>query len=215
MIAIRRLISVIMRHLPGLLLVLALPALPAQRDWNFRVLLEGREIGQHRFSLRETGGTRELRSEASFDVRWLFINAYRYRHEALERWQGDCLRSLAAQTLTNGREQVVKARAEGDGLIVEHTKGRDAHEGCVMSFAYWNPKMLQARRLLNSQTGELIPVQITPRGEETLAANGKTLATQRYRVTAPKLQIDLWYADGHWVALEALTGGKRLRYELI
>jgi hypothetical protein len=30
------------------------------------------------------------------------------------------------------------------------------------------------------------------------------------------MQIDLWYANGQWLALEALVpGGRRLRYELI
>ena len=33
---------------------------------------------------------------------------------------------------------------------------------------------------------------------------------------AEQVQIDLWYADGQWIALEALAlGGRRLRYELI
>ena len=45
-------------------------------------------------------------------------------------------------------------------------------------------------------------------------SNGLLSAT-RHRLSAPNLQIDLWYADGRWVALEAPTpGGRTLRYEL-
>ena len=85
-----------------------------------------------------------------------------------------------------------------------------------MSFAYWNPQILSERRLLNSQTGELLPVTITPQGEETLEVRGRRLTAQHHRISAPSLEIDLWYADGRWIALEApARGGRRLRYELM
>jgi len=84
-----------------------------------------------------------------------------------------------------------------------------------MSFAYWDPRILTARRLLNSQTGELLPVQVATLGEETLDVRGQRVAAQRHRISGPQLQIDLWYSAGGWVALEALAqGGRRLRYEL-
>ena len=96
---------------------LALPAAAEVRTWNFRVLLDDREIGEHQYTLRATGGQHELLSQAHFDVRLLFLNAYRYRHEALERWDGNCLQSLSARTETNGERQAVSAAAR-DGRLV-------------------------------------------------------------------------------------------------
>jgi hypothetical protein len=196
-------------------LFLASPAAQAEvRSWNFRVLLDDRDIGQHRFTLVGSGPTRELSSEARFDVRLLFINAYRYRHEALERWNGNCLQSLVSRTETNGASQSVTAAARGNRLSVERPEGSDEHEGCVMSFAYWNPQILRERRLLNSQTGELLPVSVTPEGEETVHVHGQRFTAQRYRIRAPSLEIDLWYAGERWIRLEApAQGGRRLRYE--
>jgi hypothetical protein len=198
-------------------LCLALPAAASGiQTWNFRVLLDDRDIGEHRFTLRTSGGERELRSEARFDVRLLVLNVYRYRHEALERWEGHCLRSLVARTETNGETQSVNAAARDGRLVVERAQARDAHDGCVMSFAYWNPQILTAQRLLNSQTGEVLPVKVTPQGEQTLSVRGERRPAQRHRIEAPGLQIDLWYTDGQWVALEApAAGGRRLRYELM
>ena len=84
-----------------------------------------------------------------------------------------------------------------------------------MSFAYWDPRILEATRLLNSQTGELVPVAVTDQGTETVTVRGAERPATRHRITGPGLSIDLWYADGRWVALEALAdGGRRLRYEL-
>ena len=86
-------------------ILLALGACAASantRSWDFRVLLDGSEIGEHRYELREEGESRALRSTAQYRVRLLVIDAFRYRHEASERWRGDCLESLASQTDTNG-----------------------------------------------------------------------------------------------------------------
>ena len=113
------------------------------------------------------------------------------------------------------RQVLGPAGVPGDRLVVERPDRRDEHRGCVMSFAYWNPGILQASALLNSQTGELVPVTITAQGDDRVEVRGRTLTAQRHRIVAPQLRIDLWYADGQWVALEApAQGGRRLRYEL-
>ena len=189
------------------------------RSWDFRVLLDGAEIGEHRFTLKQDGDARELRSTAQYRVRVLLIEAYRYRHEASERWRGDCLEAIASQTETNGEREAVNAVLRDGRLSVERQQGgrtaRDEHAGCVMSFAYWNPRMLKAQRLINSQTGELLPVRIAALGEESVPVRGRPLRAERHQLTGPGLKIDLWYADGEWVALEApARGGRLLRYEL-
>jgi len=189
---------------------------PDARNWNFRVLLDGREIGRHVFELRTLGDEQELRSEARFSVDVLFFNAYRYAHDATERWRGGCLRSLVSKTDTNGTLEAVKAAPHEGRLVVEKAAGREVHEGCVKSFAYWDPAMLRASRLLNSQSGDLLPVTVTQEGDETIEVRGRPVLAQRHRLVAPNLRIDLWYAAGQWVALESpAAGGRRLRYQLL
>lgn len=197
------------------MLVLAAPASAAAGDWNFRVMLDDREIGRHRYQLVPRDDGLELRSEARFDVRLWFVSAYRYEHEAVEHWQGGCLRTLQSQTVTNGERIAVSAREQDGHLAVERPAGHDLHAGCVRSFAYWDPDILEARALLNSQTGELVPVQVTRMGAEAVTVQGRSVLASRHRITGTGLQIDLWYVGERWVALEALTdGGRRLRYEL-
>lgn len=193
------------RLLLAVALILAATAAPAAgaqgRAWDFRVLLDDAEIGWHRFTLRAAAAGRELRSEARFEVRFLAVPVYRYEHEATELWRDGCLRELASRTDENGKRQSVN--------------WRDAEHGCQMSFAYWNPKILKAERLLNAQTGELLPVSVQPLGEESIQVRGRTVRAQRYRLDGPQLAIDIWLDDGEWVALEsAAKGGRRLRYEL-
>jgi hypothetical protein len=200
----------------ALLLSVTLPChASSDGNWNFRVTLDGREIGSHRYTLEPGGQGSVLRSQADFDVRFLFVTAYRYDHEAVERWQDGCLRSLDSRTDTNGEVVAVNAIAGDGGLAVARPEGRDVHRGCIRSFAYWDRQLMESDRLLNSQTGELVPVQVTPQGQERVRVRGDERVASRYRISGPNLQIDVWYADGDWVGLEALTdGGRRLRYEL-
>ena len=184
--------------------------------WLFRVYLDDREIGYHEFSVVERDGRRDVVTTARFDVRILFFNAYSYDHKNRESWSGDCLQELEAVTDDNGTEYRLSGEARADGFLLQ--VNRDAERigsGCVRTFAYWNPAILDARHLLNSQTGELTPVSIHANGPETVEIGPHRVAAERYTIETDDGPIRLWYAPGgrHWLALEAETaGGRTLRY---
>jgi hypothetical protein len=186
------------------------------RNWNFSVYLDDKPIGYHHFELRQQGERSELRSTARFDVKVLFINAYKYVHDDSESWQGDCLQSMTASTDDNGKQLSVKATKQGDEVGVTNREHHYTLPGCVMSFAYWNPLMLQQTHLLNAQTGEYDAVTIKLIGEVTLQVRGINQLVKQYRLTGNKLSIDLWYSPaGEWLALQSTTeSGRRLRYVL-
>ena len=77
------------------------------REWNFTAYLDDSRIGYHRFLLTEHDGQRELVSEARFNVKFLFINAYRYAHDDRERWRGDCLVRIAFEVLQLGVKALI------------------------------------------------------------------------------------------------------------
>ncbi len=204
----------------------------ATQKWDFEVFLDDALIGHHHYVLRDSGAgavgdaERELKIEARFNVKVLFINAYRYTHDASERWRGNCLAALNARTDDNGAKSEVATAPRGEGLVVATVAAataataaapvREPVDGCVMSFAYWNPEMLRQKRLLNSQTGKIETVSITALGEEKITVRGTPMPATRYRVSGAKHPIDLWYgADRSWLALQStLEGGRRLRYQL-
>ncbi len=195
----------------------ALPGAAQAQEWNFEVTLDGKPIGEHRFSVRRTGEGRQVTSEAGFDVRLLGLSVYRYRHRAVEQWRGDCLRELDASTDDDGEASRVRARPEGDGLAVAVGGGAPQRlEGCVMSFAYWNPAIRAQARLLNAQTGRYENVQVRAAGGGTVEARGRRVAAVRWRIEGPAQPIDVWYTpEGEWLALDSVVdGGRRLSYRL-
>jgi len=192
--------------LPLLFTALAADAWAAPLEWNFRVLLDDQPIGQHRFSLSDAAnGDRTLISDAEFAVKIIGITAYRYRHQAIEQWQGDCLRALASTTDNDGKPSRVSA--DRDGAL---------GDGCLMSFAYWNPALLTQTRLFNPQTGHIDTVQVRAAGNGTLTVRGAAVAATRYRIVSAAPPIDVWYAaNGDWIGLDSIVaGGRKLSYRL-
>jgi len=191
---------------------------PASGEWNFRVLLDDSPIGEHRFALAANGEERRLTSEAAFAVKLLGVTVYRYRHSATEQWRGDCLRQLASKTDDDGTPEKVDASATGDNnaLTVTTAKGTQSLDGCVMSFAYWNPAIRKQERLLNSQSGKVEAVQVSRAGSGTVEVRGQPVAATRWRIATPAQPIDIWYsAEGEWIGLDStVSGGRKLSYRL-
>lgn len=206
------------RLLLALLVILpTFAAAETTRIWSYQALLDGKPIGTHRFAVFSDGQEARVESDASFRVKILFVEAYRYKHQAREYWRGDCLQSINSSTRENGdRYQVDGAVRDGLFQLTTRTSGKTL-KGCVMSFAYWNPRLLKQARLLNAQTGEYIPVRVESLGVETVQVRGVETRTNRYSLHADKMKIDIWYANAtEWVALESATeNGSILRYELV
>ena len=181
------------------------------KEWPFNVYLDGKEIGQHTFTLSENEGERELVSTANFNVKILFINAYRYTHVAREKWRGDCLASLDARTEENKEITVVKGKLEGDNFkvdvpIAKKPKPLQSLPACIMTFPYWNANMLAQNHLLNPQTGEWLDVKIRSLGNEKIEVRGQAVPAEHFKLEATKMKIDLWYSpDKEWLALTSTT----------
>jgi hypothetical protein len=188
----------------------------AQRAWNFDVILDGEVIGQHRFEIFERDKTRHVEIEANFDVRILFFNAYRYRHSNYEVWQGECLQSIRSHTNDNGDKEFVRGEMKDGFLKLQTDAGTETLQGCVRTFAYWDPAILNSNTLLNAQTGELQPVQVKDLGSKTIQVRGESVQARHYRIDTAKFSIELWYSlQQQWLALQSTTAnGAVLRYRL-
>lgn len=186
-------------------------------EWNFRVYLDDSEIGYHNFRLTEDAGHQQLVTEASFRVKFLFVTAYRYEHSNRETWQGDCLLEIDSRTDANGKTTSVRGLQGPDGFLLDATGERTAVNGCVKTFAYWNPDFLNESALLNSQTGELTDISVERLDAEQLTVLGEQVEARRYRLQAKDIDLDLWYSeDRRWLGLQSTTkSGRKLRYELI
>jgi hypothetical protein len=198
-----------------LLCLLPLAAHPnASQDWNFKVYLDDTPIGYHNFSIEQAEGVKTMSTLAQLDVTFLKIPLFRYRHENTETWSNQCLESITSITDQNGDEFRVQGSVTQTGFQVSANDQEKTLPPCISTFAYWDKSFLRHTRLLNSQTGEYLEVEVEDLGERSIAVNDATVSASHYRLTAEDLDIELWYAsDGQWLGLESTTGkGRRLRY---
>jgi Domain of unknown function (DUF6134) len=202
----------------ALLLCAVVPTLHAAtgREWRFEVFLDDKPIGFHEFRLSDAGEARELHSEARLRVKFLGLTVYDYAHRSEELWRDGCLQRIDARTDDNGEDSHVRGDVSNGRLQMKNATGAAGLPGCVMTFAYWNPAILQQQRLLNSQTGEYVDVSVQPLGESSPPQSGDPPAAH-YRIRSADVAIDLWYsADHDWLALSSITPeGYRLQYRRI
>ncbi|KAB2922597.1 MAG: hypothetical protein F9K25_19215 [Candidatus Contendobacter sp.] len=206
-------------------IVLATPGLgvatPSAKDeLTFEVSLDDRPIGVHRFRIADGGAMRVVESDASFDVKILRVPVYRYRHSNTETWQNGCLKQIDSETDANGTPYAVDLSKTATGYRIVTPHETQTYQGdCLMSFAYWDQRFLRQQRLLNTQTGELIAVEIQSLGESERKIANRTVPVKGFRVLAAPQNVDIkvFYhsVDGRWVALESvLENGRLLRYAL-
>jgi hypothetical protein len=188
----------------------------SSQTYDFKVYLGKDEIGRQRFDVSTEGEQTEVRVDAQFTVKFLYITVYTYRHTNVETWERTCLRKIHAETDDNGESFFVNGIVRNGKLQVQTQAGNWIGEGCIKTFAYWNPEWITDERLLNSQTGEYQPASILAVGEETIPVQGVPTRTTHRRIVTDKFTIDLWYTlNGRWVALHSTTKkGDILRYVL-
>jgi hypothetical protein len=188
-----------------------------KQEWQFRVTLDDKDIGYHHFSVKQEGEYQQLESEADFEYKLLFIKLYEYQHNNRELWKDDCLARIESVTNANGKPFSVSGQLEGENFNVNGSKGAASLPACVMTFAYWNPQFLQQAKLLNSQNGDFLSVEVSEAEIDSLTVRGRELPAWRYRLQAGELDMLLWYSEhDQWLALETVArGGRKLRYELM
>lgn len=186
------------------------------RQLTFDVFLDDRAIGYQRFDLQPTPEGLRVETRAEFEVKVLRITAFEYDHRNVETWRGRCLQAIDSRTRSNGKQFRVTGSVTADGFVVGGTAGNRHLSECVGTFAYWDRhQLLERDRLLNSQTGEYVPVQVRPLGPGRLRSGEREMVVERFQINGQGVDITLSYAadSGEWVALDSrLDGGRTLRY---
>jgi hypothetical protein len=191
-------------------------SLAQAQTWDFDVSMNGKPIGEHQFILSNLeNGDFHLKSEATFNVKFLSINVFKYHHQSDEIWSSNCLKQFEAKTQENSKKTLVSGIKDQNVFKVIAQKPLEISQSCVMTFAYWNPKILQQQKLLNPQTGEYLASNIAFLGKENIVVKGQSKSAEHYKIDTQKFKIDIWYSlEGEWLALQSLTSDGRIDYAL-
>ena len=127
-------------------------------------------------------------------------------------------RGLICLTLTEekGNVTTVAGRLDANAFAIDGPRGHERLESCVMTFAYWNPRVLKQSGLINFQTGAWTPITVHTLGKEQIDVRGKSVAADHFRIDTERNRIELWYSpEGEWIGLRSTTrNGHVLEYRL-
>ena len=215
--------------------LLGVSGLSQAQTWNFDIRLDGKPIGTHRFEVSGPPEARTVTSDATMAVKMLGLTVFRYRHQAQERWKGDCVDSIQSTTDDDGKAEKVDWRRDGGGGRTDAASGSAGEAGssaspgssasagdCVMSYAYWHPALVKQTRLLNPQTGKMDEVKVERLPDAAITVSGREVMAARWQlITKPPKgdaqRLTLWLDrnDQRWLGLDARVRGDRvLTYRL-
>lgn len=215
-----------MRTLTAMIaLVLSVAATASSANkWSFEVSLDDRVVGSHEFLVTNNGGVTIVQSDAQFDVKVLFFTAFRYQHNSEEQWVDNCVARIDATTSSNGKIVDIEGRRIDNALQLNSAEADEPLVGCIQTFAYWNPSILDAKYLLNPQTGEYVEIDVAPLGQERVYYAGKNVDARSFLISNQdsdenkRINIKLWYSADtmQWLGLRSLVkGGRVLEYKAL
>ena len=183
-------------------------------EWNFDAILNDKVIGQHTFIYENE----KTISNANFKFEYLFMD-FIYQHKSTETWEDSCLKTITSKTDDDGDLYEVSGHIEANQFLVTTNNETKELPVCVMTFAYGNPKILEQKKLMNSQNGEYLDVDIQFLREEKHMVKGKEVLTTLWQIEAKgangDLLVHLWYDEKmNWISLKSQTPIGDMQYIL-
>jgi len=196
------------------LLALFFSNLSFGKEWVFDAILNDEVVGQHSFVYENN----KTISKANFKFEFLLMD-FLYQHYSEETWDKNCLKSISSETDDDGDLYQVTGKLVADGFFVTSNHESTLLPQCIMTFAYGNPEILNQKKLLNSQNGEFLQVEVKLLREENFILRGEKIITNLWQISAESnngdLLIHLWYdIDMQWVGLITSTPIGDMYYQL-
>jgi len=195
-------------------LFLILSNIAFAKELVFDALLNGKTIGQHTFIIEDD----KTISKANFKFEFLLMDFF-YQHNSIETWDKNCLKSISSETDDDGDLYQVTGQVVADGFLVNSNQKSKLLPQCIMTFAYGNPEILNQKKLMNSQNGEFLDVDVKLLREENYILKGENIITNLWQISAESnngdMLIHLWYdKDMKWVGLKTSTPIGDMYYQL-
>lgn len=191
----------------------AQPSSPGRIE--FEVFRNGQPFGRQSVVVRDAGG--QLIAETSADLQAGLgpLRLFTYAQRCREVWREGRLAELNCATTKNGQRLVVEGASGTHRFHVRSPNGALAFEQGVLPTSWWSRPPLSTREMINTETGERLPVRVAFIGREAINVSGRTIMADRIRVNGT-LTLDLWYDDaGRWVNSAFTIDGQRITYRLV
>ena len=190
---------------------------PVSRDWQsgipannvlaYEVFRNDKRIGFHHMQFTRTGDDLRVDIHIELDVRLGFIPLYGYTHENTEIRRNGVLQSLVSKTDNNGKLDFADLALKEGSYLGRGSRYEGGLVLPIMSTSYFDPNFVRQERLISSQDGRLLEINVAYMGPEQVPDITGSVEAHRFRLTGD-LALDIWYTkEGRWVRTEFSKGG--------
>ncbi len=182
---------------------------------DFEVLRKGKPFGRHILSFdRQADGQLLVTSDVDLTVKFGPITAFKYRLDTKETWENGQLVGLTGRTNNDGQKGRVEAIAKGDMFDVDGSAFNGEVPATIIPSSHWNILQVYGDRMLSTESGEILDIEVETIGPDTVTVDGVALDTTHYRLKSD-MTVDLWYdSQSRWVKLSFEAKGQKIEYVL-
>jgi hypothetical protein len=191
--------------MPALAQEPAAPAAPTVSHRVFDILRDGTKIGTQLIDIEKEGDATTVTIKTHISVVVLFVEAYRFEHSAVEKWQKGQFASFKSKTNANGTKHSVLAAVVHGKFDLTVNGEKTELPQVVLPATFWNTDFIGATKLLDTDKGTVLAVKVKDLGDESIELNGasSSIHAEHYKITGD-LARDIWVANGAPVRITLL-----------
>ena len=167
------------------------------------------EVGVYINVVRREGSTIIVENRTEIAIKFLFVTVFHFSATTTAVWERGRIVRYEGFTDDDGKTSEVRARADGEQLVIDGAAGRVVVPAGVYPQNPWNIGILGARAIMSPKSGRLFPAKISGGGAEDVERAGEILKTVAYRIDTDR-STWVWY-DGDDVPVKFVMERKRGR----
>ena len=169
---------------------------------KFDVFREGKKVGFHHVKFSKQNTNLLVKSEFKIKIDFLFLTAFSFYYKCDAIWKDGYLTKINILVNDDGEKFSFEAIKKKNQMFMVGANEPLIADLPLFPTNHWNAQVLDKKTLLNTLTGEINNVLISPFSKEkVMTENGQVLAT-RY-VYSGDLDTEVWYdTKGRWVKME-------------
>lgn len=167
---------------------------------NYDVYRNDKPVGEYRINFEPSQEQLKVEVEMRIETRIFGLFSYDYNYRAQEVWRDDQLESLVVNMVTNGDEEQIQARRQGDLLKVIDQKGRERLlPAKLLTTHHWFDTILTQSQVLNTLNGETSEIAVQSEAEQVWTIDGLAVPVTGFRLGGDLDNTLSWYdQSGIW-----------------
>ncbi len=181
---------------------------------TFDVTRNGDRVGRHTVAFQRTGKDKfQVNAVMAVTVTLLSIPVYRYRYISETEWQDGQMTHLMAEQDDDGDVSRVRAVRQDQTWTIIGPGVRVQSQNQLYPTNHWHSGVIAQTEVLDTLTGKITDVTITPGEVERIDAQGRSVTATPYRYTGD-IKAKVWYDNaGRWVKMKFEAGeGSQMEY---